>query len=349
MIRSATPLAVLALSAAALAGPLNPPAGPIISTAKPLSEVEPRTPISVATTPGDSDSTFKISQPGSYYLIANVTGAAGKHGIEITSDNVTVDLNGFSMTGAPGAFAAIANTTTVTGVAVKNGTIFNWPLGGVVLATGRACLVADLNVTSVGGSAIQVQYNSVVRNCTVDDPLSLTTSAGIKTGCCTLVQGCHVQVSGTGADGIVVDDGCTVRDCVLNNITANGIRAIFTNNIIENCNVEIAGAAGITVSAGCTVRGCAVSSASGAAIGVTGTDTRIERNNVRVSNRGLQAVSGATGNIFLGNTASGNVVNFDIVAGNVGLFVSGATGGAVSGNAGGVSPGSTDSNTNYSY
>ena len=48
------------------AGDLNPPAGPITPTQ--------RTPIGASTTPGDADSLFRISQPGSYYLTGNITG-----------------------------------------------------------------------------------------------------------------------------------------------------------------------------------------------------------------------------------------------------------------------------------
>ena len=65
------------------AGPLSPPAGAVAPTHKTLTEVEPRTPINSTTTPGDANSTFKITQPGSYYLVGNLVGSSGRHGIEI--------------------------------------------------------------------------------------------------------------------------------------------------------------------------------------------------------------------------------------------------------------------------
>ena len=61
------------------AGDLNPPAGPVTPTMKPLDEVEPRTAVNATNTPGDTDSSFRISQSGSYYLTANLTGESGKH------------------------------------------------------------------------------------------------------------------------------------------------------------------------------------------------------------------------------------------------------------------------------
>ncbi|MBN8616615.1 MAG: hypothetical protein J0L92_38875, partial [Deltaproteobacteria bacterium] len=79
------------------------PAGAVSATMKSLAEVEPRTAINSTNTPGDANSVYRISQPGSYYLTGNVQGALGKSGIQITSSNVTLDLNGFSLEGVAGA------------------------------------------------------------------------------------------------------------------------------------------------------------------------------------------------------------------------------------------------------
>src|SRR5437868_8408613 len=74
-------------------GSLTPPAAPM-PTMKTLQQVEPRTPIS--TLP------FTISASGSYYLTTNLTGVAGSDGITISASDVTLDLKGFTMTGAGG-------------------------------------------------------------------------------------------------------------------------------------------------------------------------------------------------------------------------------------------------------
>jgi hypothetical protein len=57
---------------------------------KTLDQVEARTIVNTANTPGDVDNTFIISQPGSYYLSGNITGEAGKNGISIQADDVTL-------------------------------------------------------------------------------------------------------------------------------------------------------------------------------------------------------------------------------------------------------------------
>jgi hypothetical protein len=113
----------------AKAGPLDPPAGPITSTGKTLTEVEPRTAITATNTPGDADSVFKITQPGSYYLTGNVTGEVGKHGIEIVVSGVTLDLNGFDLAGVPGMgdFDGILITApSITNTSVRNGSVRDW-------------------------------------------------------------------------------------------------------------------------------------------------------------------------------------------------------------------------------
>lgn len=66
-----TTLTIVALAFAAgalVAGPLDPPSGAIAPTYKTLAQVEPRIPLTQETAPGDANSTFRITQQGSYYL-----------------------------------------------------------------------------------------------------------------------------------------------------------------------------------------------------------------------------------------------------------------------------------------
>src|ERR1035437_7172710 len=73
-------------------GSLTPPGAPA-PTMKSLDQIDPRTPISSAP--------FIINSPGSYYLTTNLTAAASGYGITISANNVTVDLNGFTLQGVP--------------------------------------------------------------------------------------------------------------------------------------------------------------------------------------------------------------------------------------------------------
>lgn len=117
-------IAVSALLAGAARAQLDPPVGPIVKTGKTLSEVEPRIAVNVANTPGDANSLFNITQPGSYYLTGNITGVDGKHGIDINVSGVTLDLNGFDMVGVPGSLDGIRTPFVgLRGLSVLNGTV----------------------------------------------------------------------------------------------------------------------------------------------------------------------------------------------------------------------------------
>ena len=121
-MRTSSALIAATLVAAAivsLAGPLSPPAGSVTSTYKTLTETEPRIAINAVNTPGDIDSLFKITQPGSYYLTGDITGVSGKSGIEIGAPGVTIDLMGFDVQGVAGSSNGISwsGSTPITRIA----------------------------------------------------------------------------------------------------------------------------------------------------------------------------------------------------------------------------------------
>jgi hypothetical protein len=62
---------------------------------KTLEQIEPRRLIAAAG--------YVITQPGSYYLGTNLITAGGTAGIQIATNDVTLDLNGFSILGAAGS------------------------------------------------------------------------------------------------------------------------------------------------------------------------------------------------------------------------------------------------------
>lgn len=63
------------------------------------------------------------------------------------------------------------------------------------------------------------------------------------------------------------------------------------------------------------------------------------------NDRGIDVSS--SGNLSVRNSASGNTLNWAVAAGNACLVVLGTVSGAINGNSGGVGPGSTDPNANF--
>ena len=88
----------LCLAGLDLAGNLNPPEAPTKGTMKPLDQIEPRT--AVQSLAGSDSAVYVISLSGSYYLTANITVAEVKHAISIEASDVSLDLCGFTITGA---------------------------------------------------------------------------------------------------------------------------------------------------------------------------------------------------------------------------------------------------------
>src|SRR5262249_23499285 len=147
---------------------LNPPAGAPAATYKTLGEIEPRIAINATNTPGDSDSLFKITQPGSYYLTGNVQGVDSKKGIEIQGGGkVVVDLNGFTMTGSALSLSGIyvdMGGSANTGVQIRNGTITGWSLG-IETLVGAGVMVENVVVASCRSTGMDLPGRSIVRNC----------------------------------------------------------------------------------------------------------------------------------------------------------------------------------------
>jgi len=354
----------------ALAGPLDPPPGPVAPTHKTLSEVEPRIAINSTNTPGDPDSLFKITQPGSYYLPGNVLGMAGKHGIEIEVlagvPFVTIDLMGFELVGVFGSLDGIrAGVGGTRNVAIRSGTVRDWGGSGINISNsannlltdlraygngssgivaGPASIVTGCTVQSVGGDGIFAEAGSTVSNCSA----SQNTGNGIRTGGGCTVTNCSASTN--VGHGIFGGNGCTVSNCSAYENIGSGI-TVDSGSTVADCTARSNTLDGILCTSQSVVRGntCTLNGTGGDGVGIhaTSSGNRVEGNNCTLADRGID-VDG-TGNFIARNTCSGNTTNWDVVAGNICLVVSAATSAAIVGNSGGTDPGSTDPNANFTY
>jgi hypothetical protein len=82
-------------------------------------------------TPGDAPGfPVTISASGGYRLSGNLIVPASTNGIEIGSDNVTLDLNGFRIAGTDGTLAGVRTSVGgLRGIAVRNGGVTNFSVG----------------------------------------------------------------------------------------------------------------------------------------------------------------------------------------------------------------------------
>ena len=135
----------------ALAGDLDPPAGPVTETMLPLDEVEPRTPLDPADVP------IAINSPGSYVLTGNIFASGfGQDAITINSENVTLDLRGFVIANSEvGQFdSGIVIDATAFNVSITNGSIIGCVSIGLKASGADDCHFSHLRITNNGGIGI---------------------------------------------------------------------------------------------------------------------------------------------------------------------------------------------------
>ena len=333
------PLLVVCLlpSSAFSQGSLTPPGAPA-PTMKTLDQLEPRTIVNAANTPGDALNTFRITQPGSYYLTGNLTGVSGKSGISISSSGVILDLNGFTLQGVAGSLVGInISGVLATGVSIRNGTIRNWPSGGLNGLTCTNSEVSHLRIQN-SGQGLRMAEGANVHDCVVEGG-----TVGISTGDHSIVRNCiSVNNTGTGIHvsdgsgishcsteggaGISTDDGAAVTACVV--LSPTGIGFEVGNNVsltqcsvresggagfatgarctLTACTAESSGALGILAGTGSTVADCQVSNSSG--IGIFVGDRSVIRHSVSISNAevGIQAGQNC---VIVGSTAGSNGID----------------------------------------
>ena len=338
-------------------GSLTPP-GPPAPTMKSLSDIdshvtqagEKRIPIDAADTPpsgpnaGSDD--FTITAPGSYYLTGNLQ-LTHLHGIEVRAVNVTIDLNGFALSGSRqgglGSGILIQNTSPAASYTVKHGSVNGFDLGIHIaqgVNSGLAPSVVDVAVTNcivgltleTGDASVancRVTGNSVgivirgdgptIRDCIVSDnqndgiQLPVVREGGMVTGC-TIRHNGGAGLNSAGAPGLVVSN-CSITD---NASTTAGLIASGTGTSIVDCNVSFNTGAGISAAQGNVITGCNVRSNGKDGI-LASNDCYIARN--QCSANGTKGASAGIHTTSDGNRIVDNSLIFNL---DTGLKVDGA-------------------------
>ncbi len=315
----------LAAAAIVIAGPLNPPAGPVAPTMKTLAEVEPRIPINAQTCPGVFNSSYGVIAPGSYYLTGDLVGEPGKHVIRV-GHNVTIDLNGFSVVGGPGSLSGIdGEITEAANVTIRNGTIrscggkgidmdgssYGWIVegvhvvwcGGDGIQLARHCIARNSRASSNGGTGFMAQWGSLFENCTAEG-----NAKGFDAGNASTVTAC-AAISNV-SDGFHAHTGSTVTACSAR-FNQDGF-ALDSGATISGCSASQNNRDGIRLGVGCSAldNTCADNNrdpqALGAGIRAVGERNRIEGNNVTGNNYGIRTE--APGSFIARNTARGHAL-----------------------------------------
>jgi len=292
------------------AGDLNPPAGPIQPTNR------------VALNQQSITLPYTIVQSGSYVLTSNLTGAPGQSGIVINADDVTLDLNGFSLFGASGTVhGIIAAAPGGRNISVVNGTVRGWGQRGVDLRNATASQVSRVRAVGNGTLGVAVGSSSAASECNSDGNQTGFVSSGS-------AEFRDCSAASNIGDGFSVDDGSLVID---SRATGNGGRGISANRSrVADCVARSNGGHGIEAAAGCVIEGSTAesngASSVGAGVRASGADNRIERNHAIDNDEGFQIAG--TRNLVVKNSAKNSGADYSIAAGNAyGPIVAAGSGG----------------------
>jgi hypothetical protein len=212
-----------------------------------------------------------ITNSGSYVVTENLTGT-GADGITINADHVTIDLNGFQLSGIGGANGIRA--TARQNIRVANGVVRNWGFGLAMLSCSNG---AAREIMCVGNIF-----------------------TGLELGSGSLMQDCNVFQCGIGAQ---VGEACVVSHCIFRDNGSVGLLATNGSCSISYCAARANGNDGMRVGAASVIVGCTLRSNSGDGI-EAGQGTQISDCVGYQNDDGFRTVAGG-GNI-VNSVAFGN-------------------------------------------
>jgi parallel beta-helix repeat protein len=237
-------------SAAFGQGNLTPPGAPA-PTMKSLDQIEPRIP--VQSLGSGSFNLYVITNAGSYYLTTNIVGQALVNGIGIRANNVTLDLNGFTLIGVPSSRRGIMVGTDIpeahTNIVVRNGTITGWGQDGLAASSTENSKFERLRISHSGGGILAGRHN-LITDCTAE----ANGGYGISVAEGTTIIGCTADVN--GITGIGAGSGCTITSCTTRSNRFNYGILVSDACTITDCTATRNGLRGIVTAQGCTLNGC---------------------------------------------------------------------------------------------
>lgn len=214
-----------------------------------------------------------ISSPGSYIVTANLSGMGG---INITSSNVSIDLNFYSLTGSVGnTTSGIKVNGPFKSINVFNGALQNWFQSGIDASAANACQFANLHLSDNGEDGLSAGSSAIISN---------------------------ITSIGNDFNGIASGAGSTINLCSAKENGGTGIDAA-TSSTITQCNASSNSLIGIKIGNGSVIT-CSTSNGNLSHGISAGTSVKIS---------GCTSYSNMLSGYFLGNScfAEGNVARLN--------------------------------------
>lgn len=258
----------------------------------------------------DPNTAYRISTPGSYYLLGDLEVPTGLTALAISSTgDVTIDLNGFTIreVAGPGTRRVgifDVNQSNPSGrVTVRNGRIAGFATG-ISLNSKEPVLIEDVMIEGVQTTGVFSDRRTIVRNVQVRS----VGEHGFRLGSQSIVQ--NSIASATTRHGFLTGEGSIIENCIAVDVGEAGF-SIGNNSVLRGATVTNAGTAvntfpsiagGTNVSiVGCTVRG-------GSSNGISVNSGTIENCSVTsVGGMGIQVLESGTvrGCVVVSPTSTG--------------------------------------------
>jgi hypothetical protein len=138
---------------------------------------------------------YTITSPGFYYLTGNLSYSGTSNGINVNSDDLTLDLMGFSLSGpGPSASNYAIYMSGRKNVEIRNGTVSGWFYG--IYEDSSAALrhrVINMRVESMGDGIYLLGRGHLIKGCTVGDciGIGIWLAGGIASG--NIVSNCALN------------------------------------------------------------------------------------------------------------------------------------------------------------
>ena len=190
--------------------------------------------ISAASKPGHTEIQQKdiplvITEPGLYLATETLRGVPGNHGIEVQSDHVTIDLNGFLLKGFANTLSGIFAANSFDQITIRNGIIADWTDNGIRLSGSEDVSLSDLRVSNCLRAGIEVGISSTISDCLVmsigggDNPNQWHC---IATDIMPAIEHCITSYSLFPGHGIDTSHGAAIYGCVAYNNGHDGMNLL---------------------------------------------------------------------------------------------------------------------------
>ena len=257
-----------------------------------------------------SGGTYTISSAGRYAVVENLTAPAGATTINITADDVYLDLNGFTIDGSGGGANVINAAAGTSNLYIGNGVIKNAPSIAVNIRANTTNVILE-NIQALSSSAgvgfqIQDTNTCVLTNCaTANNALagiSLNTAENV------IIKNFSSDSDTAVGISLVDSNNVEIEEVTIFASGTNGVSFSGTTSIVSLDNFEIfqPGSNGISIANNVnniSVKNGVIINPASNAINCAGDNTLIQIEHVTASDAGLNgyAFGSPCFNILLDN------------------------------------------------